>query len=74
MDRDGNTLKQVEDFKYMYLGLTMHNTGGCEKDVKNRIKTAWQKWRDLTGVICDPKITVALKGKIYKTMIRPVLL
>src|SRR6218665_3970681 len=41
----------------------MHNTGSCEQDVKNRIKTAWQKWRDLTGGICDPKITVALKRK-----------
>ena len=30
---------------------------------------------DLTGVICDPKITVvALKGKIYKAMIRPVIM
>jgi hypothetical protein len=72
VDREGNTLKQVEDFKY--LGSVMHNTGGCEQDVKNRIKSAWQKWRDLTGVICDPKITVALKGKIYKTMIRPVMM
>src|ERR1700733_2360735 len=72
VDREGNTLKQVEDFKY--LGSVMHNTGGCEQDVKNKIKSAWQKWRDLTGVICDPKITVALKGKIYKTMIRPVMM
>ena len=66
VDREGNTLKQVEDFKY--LGSVMHNTGGCEQDVKNRIKSAWQNWRDLTGVICDPKITVALKKKKY---IRP---
>ena len=50
LDRDGNTLKQVENFKY--LGSIMHNTGGCEQDVKNRIKTAWQKversnWGDM---------------------------
>src|SRR6218665_282878 len=32
------------------------------------------KWRDLTGVICDPKITVALKAKIYNTMIRSVMM
>lgn len=72
MDGEGNKLKQVETFKY--LGSIMNAKGGCEQDVKNRIKAAWQKWRDLSCVLCDPKITVRLKGKIYRTMIRPVMI
>ena len=31
--------------------------GGCEQDVKNRIKAAWQKWKDLQDVLCDAKIS-----------------
>ena len=27
--------------------------GGAEKDVNNRIKIAWSKWRQTTGVMCD---------------------
>ena len=41
---------------------------------KNRIKAAWQKWKDLAGVLCDAKMQKYLKGKVYKTMIRPVLI
>lgn len=39
-----------------------------------RIKAAWQKWKELEGVVCDRKMPVRVKGKVYKTMIRPVLL
>ena len=38
------------------------------------IKAAWQKWKDLSGVVCDKKMSVRIKGKIYKTMIRPVMI
>ena len=71
-DRAGNVLKQTETFKY--LGSVMNAKGGCEHDVKNRIKAAWQKWKDLTGVLCDAKMPIHLKGKVYKTMIRPVMM
>jgi hypothetical protein len=71
-DRDGHALKQVETFKY--LGSMLNAKGGCEVDVRNRKKAAWQKWRDLTGVLCDQKISVQLRGKVYRTMIRPVLI
>ena len=52
----------------------MNTKSGCEQDVKNRIKAAWQKWTDLAGVLCDAKIPKYLKGKGYKIMIRPVLI
>jgi len=70
-DSKGNILKQVENFKY--LRSTVNAKGGCEQDVKNRIKTAWQKWKELSGVVCDRKMPVRGKGKVYNT-IRPVLI
>ena len=53
-DRAGHLLKQTETLKY--LGAVMNANGGCEQDVKNRIKAAWQKWKDLAGVLCDAKM------------------
>ena len=57
-------LKQTETFKY--LGSVMNAKGGCEQNVKNRIKAAWQKWQDIhvAGVLCDAKMPKYLKGKI----------
>src|SRR6218665_1843395 len=55
-DAAGNTLKQTETFKY--LRSTFSAQGGCEHDVRNRIKIAWQKWRELTRVLCDNKMPI----------------
>ena len=67
-----NILKQVETFKY--LGSYVNAKGGCEEDVKHRFTVAWQKWKDLAGVVCDRIMPVWIRGKVYKTMIRPVLI
>ena len=42
--------------------------------IELRISKAWNRWRELTGVLCDKKIPVKLKVLIYKTAIRPALL
>src|SRR6218665_3682002 len=55
-DAIGNTLKLTETFKY--LGSTFSAQSGCEHDVRNRIKIAWQKWRELTCVLCDNKMPI----------------
>jgi len=39
-----------------------------------RIGRAWDKWRQLTVILCDQKVPKRLKVLIYKTVIRPVLL
>ena len=71
-DNAGNALKQVETFKY--LGSMINAKGGCEADVKHRIGAAWQKWKELSGVLCDKRMPSHIKGKVYKTMVRPVLI
>ena len=40
---------------------------------KKRARLAWKKWREVTGVICDKKVPIKLKHKIYTTVIRPTM-
>ena len=47
--------------------------GGSTTDCKNRVRLAWNKWREITGVICDKKVPVKFKHKIYKTVIKPTM-
>ena len=41
---------------FKYLGSTITITADCEKDVESRIGKAWNKWKSLTGVMCDKKM------------------
>ena len=43
------------------------------KDVDGRIKVAWSRWRDLSGVTYYKKVHVKLKSKLYKTVIIPAM-
>ena len=72
VDRHINQLKQTEAFKY--LGSTLTETGSCQAEVATRVKAAWCKWRELTPVICDKQMSLRLRAKVYKSMMRPVLL
>ena len=67
----GEEIKTVTTFKY--LGSMFDEEGGTTTDCKNRVRLAWNKWREVTGVICDKKVPVKLKHKIYRTVIRPTM-
>ena len=62
----GEEIKNVTTFKY--LGSMFDAEGGTTTDCKKRVRLAWNKWREVTGVICDKKVPVKLKHKIYKTV------
>lgn len=69
---DGQRIEQTREFKY--LGSILAEEGGTEKAVRQRVKAVWQKWREVSGVILDRKIPLKLRMKIYKSVLRPVLL
>ena len=71
MKLEGEPLPSVNSFKY--LGSVIYGSGGCGKDVDGRIKVAWSRWRDLSGVIYDKKVPMKLKSKLYKTVVRPAM-
>ena len=69
---DEHVLHPKESFRY--LGSFIHKDGGVEDDVTYRIKAGWLKWRSATGVLCDKKVPLKLKGKFYRVAIRPAML
>ncbi|KAK3543296.1 hypothetical protein QTP70_014041 [Hemibagrus guttatus] len=68
----GEEVKKVQEFKY--LGSTVQSNGECAKEVKKRVQAGWNGWRKVLGVLCDRKISVRIKGKVYRTVVRPAML
>ncbi|KAK3531455.1 hypothetical protein QTP70_020536 [Hemibagrus guttatus] len=68
----GEEVKKVQEFKY--LGSTVQSNGECGKEVKKQVQAGWNGWRKVSGVLCDQKISARIKGKVYRTVVRPAML
>ncbi|KAK2913101.1 hypothetical protein Q8A73_007214 [Channa argus] len=68
----GTEVKKVQDFKY--LGSTVQSNGECGKEVKRRVQAGWNGWRKVSGVLCDKRVSARMKGKVFKTVVRPAML
>jgi hypothetical protein len=56
------------------LGSMLQKDGDIDEDLSHRIKASWLKWRQASDVLCDPRVSLKLKGKFYRTTIRPAML
>ncbi|KAI5102348.1 hypothetical protein C0J45_7700, partial [Silurus meridionalis] len=64
---------KVEEFRY--LGSTVQRNGECVREVKKRVQAGWSGWRRVIAeVICDRRVSVRVKGKVYRTVVRPEML
>jgi hypothetical protein len=68
----GQVVPKKDHFRY--LGSMLQRDGDIDEDVSHRIKPGWMKWRQASGVLCDKRVPQKLKGKFYRTTIRPVML
>ncbi|XP_067123187.1 uncharacterized protein [Centruroides vittatus] len=68
----GDVFRKVNTFKY--LGSTVAEDGGVDKEVTGRIQAGWRNWRDMSGVLCDKRVPLRLKGKVYRVVVRPAML
>ena len=59
---------------FNYIGSILQNDGEIEADVNHRIQAGWLKWRRASGVLCDKKVPLKLKGKLYQTSVRSAML
>jgi len=69
---DGQVVPKKDTFRY--LGSMLQKDGDIDEDLSHRIKAGWLKWRQASGVLCDPRVPLKLKGKFYRTAIRPAML
>ena len=69
---DGQDIPRSEHFRY--LGSIIQCDGNIDRDVTHRIQAGWLKWRSASGVLCDRTMPLHLKGRFYRTAVRPALL
>ena len=62
---------RVKEFKY--LGSTVQESGGFEREVKKRVQAEWNGWRKVSGGICERKLPARVKGKVYSSVVRPAM-
>ena len=60
----------MKEFKY--LG-TMLCEGGNSRNVQERVKAGWRKWREVSAVMKDKRVGMRLKAKVYQTVAWPFL-
>jgi hypothetical protein len=61
---DGQVVLKKDTFHY--LGSMLQKNWDIDKDVSHRIKVGWLKWRQAFVVLCDPRVPLKLKGKLYR--------
>jgi hypothetical protein len=69
---DSQVVPKKDTFRY--LGSMLQKDGDIDEDLSHRIKAGWLKWRQASSVLCDPRVPLKLKGKFYRTGIRPAML
>ena len=60
----GETVKRVKTFTYV--GSTLVEDGELDAEVTHRVQSGWKR---VSGVLCDIKMNVNIKGKVYKTVV-----
>ena len=63
----GDTVKRVKIFTY--LGSTLVEDGELNAEVKQIVQSGWKNWKRVSGVLCDRRMNVKIKGKVYRTMV-----
>jgi len=64
---DGQLLKTCDQFKY--LGSVVQSDGSCNADLNNRVSVGWMKWQQNSGIFCDKKMPMKLKGRLYISVV-----
>ena len=68
----GNVLEKVQHF--CYLGDMIGSNGGSEHPVCARIRGAWNRFRQMVGVLGARDISLKLRGRLYDSCVRSTML
>ena len=62
----GETVKRVKTFTY--LGSTLAEDGELDAEVTHRVQSGWKNWNGVSGVLCNRRMNVKIKGMVYRTV------
>ena len=68
----GDVLECVD--KFCYLGDMIGKGGGVVEAVRNRVRCAWSKFRELYPILAVRGVPLRVKGKIYRACVQSVLM
>lgn len=69
---EGGVINLVE--KFGHLDSVMQVDGVVEEDVTSRIRCGRMKWKEMTGVLCDKKVSFRVIEIVYKIVVRPAVM
>ena len=50
------------------------DNGDLDAEMTHRIQSGWKNWKRVSGILCDRRISLRVKGKLYKTFLRPAMM
>ena len=68
----GEAVKRVKTFTY--LGSTLAEDGELDAEVTHRVQSGWKNWKRVSGVLCDRRMNVKIRWKVYRTVVRLALM
>ncbi|KAK6727941.1 hypothetical protein RB195_005541 [Necator americanus] len=57
-----------------YLGSRVTSVGDIDQECRARVNAAWMKRKMAICIMCDKKVPVRMKSKVYRTVVDPVAL
>ena len=64
-------LEEVQNF--CYLGDVIQKDGSCDNAVVGRVQKGWAKFKEISGILCNRRISLKLKGILYRICVRTVM-
>ena len=52
----------------------MAENGDLDAEMMQSIQIGWKNWMKISGILCDRRIRLRVKGKVYKTVVRPAMM
>ena len=56
----GENLERVNTFKY--IGATLAENGDLDAEMMHIIQSEWKSWKRVSGILCDRRISLRVKG------------
>ena len=67
----GDNLERVTTFKYLVS--TLAENGDLMRRLRIENNPDWKNWKRESGILCDRRISLRVKWKVYKTIVKPAM-